>query len=339
MNYSHIAGRIYGTPLWMHPAKAAVVESVFRHRALELRAPKEQQQAAACAAASAKARELRSMASRVRFREGGNRPYELTEAGVALIPVLGTLVHRTLGMEAMSGMTSYGALGALVRAAAEDAEARAILLEVDSPGGEAAGLGDLAETLLEARAKKPLWAAINEEAYSAAYFIAASATKVTIPVSGGTGSIGVIALHLDQSQRDAKRGEVYTYVYAGARKKDGNPHEPISSDARAGWQESVDRSYGLFVEHVARARGISEASVRATEAGMLSPQLAKAGRFVDKIATFAQTLDALEAWSRGQQSLRPASAAAPAARRAAYGVHADDQERFLRGHAVGLRKL
>jgi ClpP class serine protease len=300
MDYPHLWGRLYGAPLAIDPEKASIIEAVFRSRMLDLPAPADVQ----AAAARILARPPIENAAQVKFRARGDKPYAITESGIAVIPVLGTLVQRASGLDALSGMMSYGSIGSRVQAAAQDGEVRAILLEVDSMGGEAYGLAELADQIVAARDAKPLWAAINEQAYSAAYFIASSAAKVTIPVSGGTGSIGVIALHVDQSKRDANQGYAYTYVYAGARKKDFNSHEPLSDAAREVLQGEVDRHYGLFAAHVAKARGIKEAAVRATEAGLLSPQAAKAGGFVDEIATFAETVGLIEAALRDPNALR-----------------------------------
>jgi len=290
VDYPHLCGRLYESPLAISPDKAEIIERVFRARVTG---------ANLTAATDNSARSRPASAAAGGFQRRAEKPYALTESGIALIPILGTLVQRTSGLDALSGLMSYGSIGRLVGAAAADNDVRAILLEIDSYGGEAFGLAALADQIAAAGEAKPVWSAINEQAYSAAYFLAAAARVITIPVSGATGSIGVIALHVDQSKRDATQGYSYTYVYAGARKKDFNPHEPLSDEAHAALQAEVDRHYGLFTAHVARSREIPEASVRGTEAGLLSPEAALKGGFVDRIATFPETLAML------QDALRP----------------------------------
>jgi len=290
MDYPHLWSRLYGAPLAIHPEKAAIIEAVFRSRLTGAALPAEVEQAAA----KVMSRPPLENAAQVRFQARSDKPYALTEAGVAVIPILGTLVQRAWGLDALSGMMSYGSIGRRISVAAEDRDARAVLLEIDSYGGEAFGLAELAQIISAAGDAKPVWAAINEQAYSAAYFLAAAVKRITIPVSGATGSIGVVALHVDQSKRDATQGYNYTYVYAGARKKDFNPHEPLSDAARETLQAEVDRHYGLFTAHVARGRGVDEKAVRATEAGILPPALAKEGKFIDDIATFADTVGMIE---------------------------------------------
>lgn len=83
----------------------------------------------------------------------------------------------------------------------------------------------------EATAVKPIWAVANDAAFSAAYAIAA-AQRVIVTETGGVGSIGVIALHIDQSVQDANDGYRYTAITAGSHKNDFSPHEPLSDVAR-----------------------------------------------------------------------------------------------------------
>jgi len=69
-----------------------------------------------------------------------------------------------------------------------DPRVRGIVLDIDSPGGEAAGLFDLADRIAAARAIKPIWAVANDAAFSAAYALAASASCVTLTRTAGVGS-------------------------------------------------------------------------------------------------------------------------------------------------------
>ena len=78
------------------------------------------------------------------------RDYEV-QNGVAIIPVVGTLVRRTVGLEAQSGLTSYGLIAERLDAALADNAVKGILLDIDSPGGEAGGVFDLADKIFAAR--------------------------------------------------------------------------------------------------------------------------------------------------------------------------------------------
>src|SRR5262249_4909037 len=116
-------------------------------------------------------------------------PPPAVRSGIAVVPIHGTLVSRGSFLDAMSGLTSYDAIRASLRAALDDPAVRGIMLDIDSPGGEAARVFDLADEIRAAAARKPVWAAANDMAASAAYAIAAAAQTVVVSRAGLVGSI------------------------------------------------------------------------------------------------------------------------------------------------------
>jgi signal peptide peptidase SppA len=188
--------------------------------------------------------------------------------GIAVIPIYGSLVKRTVGLQVESGLLSYASIADQIDGAVADPGVSGIVLDIDSPGGEAAGVFELSRRIRAAGAKKPIWAVANDAAFSAAYAIAASAERLFITETAGVGSIGVIALHVDQSARDATDGLRYTAITAGEHKNDFSPHEPLSIQAHASLQSEVDRLYAIFTDQVAQMRGIKPQSVRATQAAL-----------------------------------------------------------------------
>lgn len=262
----HLAARLYGVPLAIHRPKLDVILAVLGPRI-----------------------GLAALAAPSGFTPPA-RPAVTQTAKVAVIPIHGTLVRRTVGLEAESGLTSYAGLTAQLDAALASPDVAAILLDVDSPGGESGGVFDLADRIRAASSIKPVWAVANDMAFSAAYALASAASKVFVSRTGGVGSIGVIAMHIDQSEKDAQDGVRYTAVFAGDRKNDLNPHEPISSEAHAFLKCEVNRVYSLFVETVARNRGIEASAVRDTEAGLFFGQAAVAIGLADAIGTFDDAL-------------------------------------------------
>jgi ClpP class serine protease len=127
-----------------------------------------------------------------------------------------------------------GDIADAIAAAMDDASVRGVILDVGSPGGEVGGLFDLVERIeaIRSASPKPLWAVANESAMSAAYAIASAADRLYVTRPGEAGSIGVVAVHIDESGADAKAGLAWTFVFAGDRKVDGNAHEPLSERAR-----------------------------------------------------------------------------------------------------------
>jgi signal peptide peptidase SppA len=224
---------------------------------------------------------------------GSGRPARGQSSGIAVLPVSGTLVRRTGGMDAMSGLQSYDDIRGMLRTAMADREVAGIVLDVDSPGGEIAGLADLADEIRAATARKPIFAVADDHALSAAYWLASAASRVFVTQTGGVGSIGIIAMHLDRSGFDQKAGLAYTVVAAGAQKNDFSPHGPLSERAKAALKADVDRVHGMFVNAVARNRQLPAAKVRGTEAALyLGADAVKAG-LADDIGTLDDAVAAL----------------------------------------------
>lgn len=177
---------------------------------------------------------------------------------VAVIPVHGVLTKRGgWGVESTDRI-----LGA-VEAAVGHKGVSGVLLDVDSPGGSSYGLQEFATRLRELRDVKPIVAIGNPLAASAAYWTASAAKRIAVTPSGDMGHIGVWSLHIDYSQHLADAGIKPTFIYAGKHKVDGNPFEPLSDDARADMQASVNDTYEQFVDAVAQNRGMSRVRVKA----------------------------------------------------------------------------
>jgi signal peptide peptidase SppA len=286
MRLAHLAARVYNAPLLIAPDKARLIEDMFRTYA-----------------AGEKAAPIDTAAPVIAAAATTGKPYALSAGGVAIIPVLGTLVQRASGMDALSGLTSYARLSAQIKAAVADPEVATMLLEIDSPGGEVYGLFDLAAQIRRAASQKRTVAFANEQAFSAAYAIAAAAGEIFTSRTGMVGSIGVVMMHVDQSQRDAKAGYTYTPIYAGAHKVDFSSHAPLTDTARATAQAEVDRLYGMFVAHVATARALEPLAVAGTEAALLSAEAALAAGLIDRIASFDDVLAELAASRSGPGAL------------------------------------
>lgn len=226
-----------------------------------------------------------------------DRDYIVTQDGIALIPIIGTLVKRVMGVDAMSGLSnrsSYGTLENMILDASTDSSVNAILLEIDSPGGEVGGVFDLADMIKQARQIKPVWA-VADDALSAAYLIAAAAERIYTTQTSAVGSIGVIAVHVDESGMDAKVGMKYTAIIAGARKNDFSPHEPLSKDAQETIQTEVDRVYSMFCQAVAVNRGLTVEAVQATQAGIFFGSNAVSAGLANRIGNLRTALADLSA--------------------------------------------
>ena len=238
--------------------------------------------------------------------------------GIAILPVLGTLVRRASYIGAASGLTSYHDIEAMAEAAFADPMVKAVLLEIDSSGGEAGGVFDLAQRLrqLAQTSGKPLWAIADEAALSAAYAIAAAADRLWLTRTAEVGSIGVVAVHVDESVADAKAGMTYTFLHAGRHKVDGHPHAPLPAPVAADIQSDIEQLHDQFIALVSGFRRLTPEMVRATEARVYRGEAALQAGLADQIGTRAEAITALQrqlAMSAGR-SLRNKAAALSASR-------------------------
>jgi ClpP class serine protease len=229
--------------------------------------------------------------------------------GVAVVPVIGELVHRGGSMDAASGVTSYQALADMISAALENPAVEALCLDIDSYGGEGPGCLDFALWLGSKRGRKPICASINQAACSAAYAIASGADQICIGEDGTAGSIGVVAYHADLSAAMASDGIAVEFVFAGARKIDGNQTQPLSDPARAALQARVDAMYARFCAVVAANRGMSAEAVAATEAACFRGRDAIAAGLADACTTMEDCVMQLNSRAAAPGSRMRASAA------------------------------
>jgi signal peptide peptidase SppA len=264
----HLAQRIFNVPVAIAPAKAEVIIAALADRlgvAHLFRAGGESVALIPTAMDDDYDDVLYTSPSRGRGA-GRDNGYDLVE-GVAVIPISGTLVQKNGTLRPYCGMTGYDGIRQAFLTAVTEPEVKAVVLDVDSCGGEVAGCFDLVDAIYESRGDKPIWAILNECAYSAAYALASAADRIIVPRTGGTGSIGVVCCHVDWSKALDKAGIAVTFIQYGARKTDGAAEKPLGDDALARFQKDIDTLGEMFVSTVARNRGLSADTVRGTEAG------------------------------------------------------------------------
>lgn len=286
---SRLSTRVFGTPLLIEPEKLAVIlQSEVGPRL----AGAKFEISGLPDAPSLSATDVRSE----------QKDYSVTSDGIAIINVSGSLVNRSSWLDAYSGMTSYTQIQQEVADAVEDSLIKGIVLRIDSSGGECAGCYDLADYLYSIRGLKPLWAAVDDQAFSAAYMIATACSKVFVSRTGGVGSVGVVAMHMDQSGYDEKLGVKYTALYAGSHKVDYNSHQPLTDGAKSELQSEIDRLYGMFVDSVARNRNVSAKHVAGTEARLFFGQRAIEAQMADELLPFGQVVEQMSSTLGPRQS-------------------------------------
>ncbi len=193
---------------------------------------------------------------------GGKQAIRAANGRVGVIPIHGPVSQRMDAALEKAGGTSLEEVGVAFDALMRDKSIGAIILHTDSPGGSSYGTEELADKIYSARGQKPVYACADSMAASAAYWIATSAAHLSVTTGGDVGSVGVYAVHIDESKAMEAQGVKVTLVTAGKYKAEYAPFSPLTDEAAAHMQEEVDGTYSRFLDGLKRNRGVSLEQVR-----------------------------------------------------------------------------
>lgn len=174
--------------------------------------------------------------------------------GVAILPIRGPIFRYANLFTAISGATSIQSTALDFRVALDDPDIHSIILDLDSPGGMVAGVNEFSEQVFSARSMKPIVAYAGGMAASAAYWIASAADEIVTDATAELGSIGVVMGYLDARESNKKRGieEIQIVSSVSPNKRP----DPKTQKGQAELQRRVDDLAGVFVDAVARNRGV-----------------------------------------------------------------------------------
>jgi signal peptide peptidase SppA len=207
--------------------------------------------------------------------------------GVAVLEVLGPIVRRADLFSDISGATSVQALARDFDTALRDPMVKAILLAVDSPGGEVTGINEFADMIYAARTTKPVWAYVEGLGASAAYWLASAAEEVVCESTAVVGSIGVVMAVKDPAK--AKSTEIEIVSSQSPNKRP----DVTTSRGRSQLQAIVDDTAAVFVASVARNRDVAEERVLEEfgAGGVLVGKAAVTQGLADRLGSFEATVD------------------------------------------------
>ena len=230
-------------------------------------------------------------------------------AAIAVLSLTGVITQHPDWM----GDTSLDGFMADFMAAMNDPAVGALLISIDSPGGSVYGVQEVSELMRSMREQKPVVAFANSLAASAAYWIGCSASRFYCTPGGEVGSIGVWQAHMDISGMLTNAGIHTTVISAGKYKTEGNPYQPLDSDAQAFMQSRVDDYYTAFVDAVAQARGVAPDVVRNNmgQGRVLGARDALQQNMIDGVMTLPQVLQGMarQLSSKSPQPVRKGSGA------------------------------
>lgn len=216
-------------------------------------------------------------------QKGRAKPFAQIGA-VAVIPIFGALFQRLGCVDPIDDlMTGYDGINVKLAAALADQSVKGVVLRIASGGGQAAGCPETAARIKAVAKIKPVLAALDSEAYSGAYWLAAAATRITAPEVGGAGSIGAVQVHVEYAAALEKQGVTVSIFRSGAQKCDATTAEKLPEAAAQRMQADIDWLGGVFIREVAGYRRIDTARLRDLVGRTLTaPEAVKTG-LIDEI--------------------------------------------------------
>lgn len=219
------------------------------------------------------------------------------DGAIAVIPVFGIIAPRGNMIDDVSGPGSCSLqefVSALRKAEADDSIGQIVLL-FDTPGGSVYGVEEAANEIARVASKKKCVGLSEHLCASAGYWLASQCSEFYCSPSGEVGSIGVYTAHCDMSKALEEEGVHYELISAGEFKTEGNPYQPLTEEARAAIQTSVDNYYAMFTKAVARGRKCAVSDVRdgMGKGRCLSASEALAGNMIDGIKTFDEVISGM----------------------------------------------
>ncbi len=220
-------------------------------------------------------------------------------SGVAVIPVRG-MIRPQHGF--MSG-TSLRSLASDLTAALDSREVTAIVLDIESPGGQVTGLDEISDMIYGARGQKPIIAHCGGGMIaSAALWIASACNEVVLTGSAEIGSLGVVATYIDWKAFDERVGIKEIEIVSSQSPK--KRPDPTTDDGLAIIQTRIDAIADVFVDHVARNYGIPRARVLSDfgQGDLLVGEAAVTAGLAARLATFDDLMEELASSGRNSSA-------------------------------------
>ena len=247
----------------------------------------------------------------------------------------------------------HGVIGARVRESvyarlfadvAANKRYRALLLDIQSPGGSAGGSELLYHSLLKVAAQKPVVAHIRSLGASGGYYLACAANRITALPSTLVGSIGVIYARPILEQLLGRAGIEFSVVKGGRLKDMGGFWRGPTEEESEKIQALISEIYENFLAVVVRGRSLGEEQVRELATGELfTARQARELGLIDELVDFDQSLElaaqlagiergkARPRWLRPRRNLSERLTGRPAGQPPAMGILGPDLQRLLAG--------
>jgi protease-4 len=187
------------------------------------------------------------------------------DGNVALIPVEGIILTGGSSSPFSESIASSTKIVEFIQKADENPQVKAILFEINSPGGSGVASEEIAHAIK--KTNKTTVSFIREVGASGAYWVASATDQIYVNRMSITGSIGVIASYLEVSGLLKDYNVTYQRLVAGSLKDMGSPFKELTAEERDKLEEQLDIVHQFFIDEVAQNRRLSRSAVRTLATG------------------------------------------------------------------------
>ena len=227
------------------------------------------------------------------------KTYDVTYHGnVGVIHISGIISRHADMLASFLGMGSAAIenIAKDFQSLLDNEEVKSIILDFDTPGGAITGVNELAEIIYNARGIKPIKAYVTGMACSAGYFLAAACDEIIIDEMGSVGSIGVMRVVSKQNDKSV----IFKSSQSPMKNIDGE-----SEQGRAEYQAKVDYLASIFIDKVAKYRGITSDEVinRGNKGGVLVGAVAVTAGLADRLGSMDMLINELNDWAGNSEAV------------------------------------
>ncbi len=208
---------------------------------------------------------------------------------IAVVSIQGVLDG---GGSTLNGSGALDYIAQQLRAAAESADIKAVVLQIDSPGGGLGVSDQLHRAVKSLREKgKPVVAWAGDVMASGGYYVAVAAEGIIASPTATVGSIGVMMRHFDAEELMRRLGVKADPVVSGPHKDIGSVFRAMTPEERKLLQDYIDASYRRFVKIVAEGRKMDEERVgKLADGSIFTADAALSAGLVDRLGYIEDAL-------------------------------------------------
>ena len=222
-------------------------------------------------------------------RDTEQSSYRINKDGIAHIEISGVMLKQVPWFISWMGINATSTVDTRfnLKKALYDPDVKSIQLDIDSPGGQLAGVQELADDVFRARSVKPIAAVVSDTAASAAYWVASQTETIIANKAALIGSIGIYAVLFDASKMAEDIGlKAYVIRSADFKGIGATSAEGLTDKRLAAIQREVDAIADLFIGEVAKGRDVSVADVKKSATGEVwLADEAKARGLIDQVGS------------------------------------------------------